>query len=389
MAKRKNGEGTWGKKNIKGVEYQYFRDSNGKYFYGRTQKEVKAKREKYESNKVDNKTTFGEYLLWYYDNIHKNSVEKSTYAEYKRVCKIIIDSPYYDIGCIQMGTFTDNPNHFQNYINAVTPYYALNTIRGQYLKMKMAVKYAETHGMIEKGLMSDIKMPKESVVGHKAKEVPFLTKEIADKLYVELKEKYYNGSPKYGFNAWICMLCIHTGLRIGEIKALRWNDIDLSDKTLRVDESIALIQQGDGTYTEEVKPPKNQTSNRIVPLNSIAIEMIENIRKKSKNTKPNDFACLTREGNFIKNQHITRTIDRMLRNIDCEITHCSPHALRHTFGSILHEQGASIKDISKLLGHKNISTTANIYVDVTHQKLVGTVKLLESKSQENEKNGEK
>ena len=129
--KRKNGEGTWGTKTIKGVKYKYYRDPSGKYFYGKTEKEINQKREKYDADKISDSTTFGTFLLWYYNNVHKNSVEKSTHAEYIRVCNIIINSPYYKIGDIQLCSFSKENNYIREYIQAVTPYYSLNTLKGQ------------------------------------------------------------------------------------------------------------------------------------------------------------------------------------------------------------------------------------------------------------------
>lgn len=375
--KRKNGEGSWGTKTIKGVKYKYYRDSNGKYFYGKTEKEINEKRHKFDSSKITEKTTFGEYLLWYYNTIHKNSVEESTYAEYIRVCNIIINNQYYKIGNIQLCSFSQDNNYIREYINAITPHYALNTIKGHISKIKMAVKHAEKTGKIQKGLLEDVKTPREANVGVKAKKIPFLPKEIVDNIYEHLYDKYYSGGYKYGYYYWVLLFIIHTGLRTEEVRAIRLNDIDFENKKIIVDEAIVKVKKENGEYEYILKGTKNTQSNRIVPLNKIAIEMLNNIINHTKPKKKTDFVFFVKDNGYIKNTRITYATDRILRNIKSPIPHCSPHALRHTFGSMLYEAGIPLKTISELLGHSSITITANIYVSLTQKHLEQSVSVLE------------
>ena len=89
--KRKNGEGSWGKKNFKGVPYFYYRDSNGNYTYAKSEKEVKEKLKKKEEQehliKSSNKLTLGEYITsWLYNKKFKESgltLESTTFDGYE------------------------------------------------------------------------------------------------------------------------------------------------------------------------------------------------------------------------------------------------------------------------------------------------------------------
>lgn len=375
--RRKNGEGTWGTKTIKGVVYKFYRDVNGKYFYGRTDKEVNEKRKNFSKSKISNKTTFGEYLLWYHKNIHKSMVTESTYSEYIRICDIIINCEYFDIASIQLGAFSEKNNYIKQYIEAITPYYSLNYIKNQYIKMKLAIKYAEKHGQIEKGLLDDIKLPREANVGSKAKKIPFLTKDIADKLYEIIDDKYYNGNPRYGFNYWVAILIIHTGLRLQEVRALRLNDIDFERKLMTIDEAIVKIKDVETEiYTYTLKSTKNTFSERKIPLNAVAIDMLQRIIKFSKPKHDTDFICITRDGGYVKNDKISEASDRLLRDSKSPIKHCNPHALRHTFGSMLFEEDVDLKVISELMGHSSIVTTANVYIGLTAKKKDSAVQKL-------------
>lgn len=377
--KRKNGEGTWGTKTIKGVKYKYYRDPSGKYFYGKTDKEINEKRKKFDDNKISDKTTFGDYLLWYFNNIHKPTVEPTTHANYIRTCNTILNSKYYKIKDIQLCSFSVENNYIKEYIEAITPHYALNTIQGQASKLKMAVRYAEKTGKIERGLLDDVKLPKKSAVGIKERKIPFLPKEIADELYNHIYDEYSNSKgKKYGYYYWIMLFIIHTGLRTEEVRALRLNDIDLKNKEVTIDEAMPKINKEDGTCEYFLKGTKNEKSTRVVPLNRIAIEMITLIISFTKPQKDTDFIFYNRKTDrYFSNQRLCYATNRILREIDSPITHCNPHALRHTFGSILYEQGIGLKTISELLGHSDIKTTANIYISLTKKHLGNAVLALE------------
>lgn len=376
--KRRNGEGSWGTKTIKGVTYKYYRDSNGKYFYGKTEKEINEKRKKYDQTKVTNTTTFGEYLMWYMNNIHKNTVERTTYETYMRSIKSILNCKYYNISRIQMGSFNTNKNYIQEYFNAITSHYSLNTIKRNWTPIKVALTYAEENGMVMQGIVKGVKLPKESAVGVKAKDVPFLSKKEADEMYKELNAKYKTGNPKYTSTAWAVILLIHTGLRIGELKALKWNDIDFENKTITIDESMAKVKEDidESRYKTILKKTKNRSSTRIIPLDSIAIEMIEKFSQYNPNHKLTDFVCLSQVKEVVKQQNIHKVANRMLKAIGSD-KKISPHGLRHTFGSILYEKGVPLKVISKLMGHSNITTTANIYIGIEFEQMSNAVEYLE------------
>ena len=377
--KRKNGEGSWGTKTIKGVKYKYYRDSSGKYFYGKTYKEINEKRNKYDSNKITEKTTFGEYLLWYFNTIHKPTVEPTTHASYIRTCNTILNNKYYKLKDIQLASFTLENNYFKEYIAAITPHYASNTIQAQVSKIKMAVKYAEKNGRMERGLADDISLPKKVSVGNKERKIPFLPKEVANDLYAHIYDEYdYSKNKKYGYYYWIMLFIIHTGLRTEEVRALRLNDIDFNNKEITVDEALTKIKKEDGTYEYILKGTKNTKSERIVPLNRIAIEMLELIINYTKPKKSTDFIFIDKKtGHYFNNHRLTTATDRILKDINSPILHCNPHALRHTFGSILYEQGVGLKTISELLGHSNIKTTADIYISLTKKHLGNAVLALE------------
>lgn len=374
MAKRKNGEGSWGIKKIKGVEYRYFRDVNGKYTYGKTDKEIKQKlAAKKNEAKGTSKMSLEEYLNWYYDTIYKTRIEPTTLRTYKDHIRSMCNYKEYDIGSIRLDMFDKVNNQFIAFFNAAAPHYARNTLKGFLRILRRPIAYAEKNDMIVKGILDEVTVPSETHVGHKKKEIPFLTQEQADMLYHEAYRKCLgNSNYRYGTNAWIVILIMHTGLRIGEARALRWNDVNLEKRIIHIDEAIGIIKKDD-KYKEILKSPKNNSSIRDVPLNDTAIEMLKNLEQINPDHKPTDFVCLNKTGKVAMAQNIQGTLNSMIRYIDCGVDHCNLHALRHTFGSLLFAKGVDIKTISVLLGHKDIQTTANVYVKTLHETRLDAV----------------
>ena len=150
------------------------------------------------------------------------------------------------------------------------------------------------------------------------------------------------------------LLCIHTGLRIGELCALKWSDINFTTKLLSVNKTMIR------TYTKEdgsklfITPPKTRSSIRNIPLNSWIMQYAVLLKgeddnyiltNKPKPTEPNKYRLY---------------YNRLLK--DLELPHLTFHALRHTFATRCIECGCDYKSLSELLGHSNVSITMNIYV---------------------------
>ena len=150
------------------------------------------------------------------------------------------------------------------------------------------------------------------------------------------------------------LLCIHTGLRIGELCALKWSDINFNAKMLSINKTMIR------TYTKEdgsklnITPPKTRSSIRNIPLNTWIMQYAVLLKgeddnyiltNKPKSTEPNKYRLY---------------YNKLLK--DLELPHLTFHALRHTFATRCIECGCDYKSLSELLGHSNVSITMNIYV---------------------------
>ena len=380
--KRKKGEGSWGKKTINGIEYQRYRKIyNGiiKEFYGRTVKEVKEKIKEFEERNMYvkrtdiQKQTFGEYLENWFKNVRVYEVESSTYLRNEQTINYHIkDSSLYNAQMVNVDF-----ELCQSLINKLSEKYSRSTISKVYVILNMCFNHALAKGHIGENPMMKVKMPKESSLVTKKKEAKWLSSNDVEKIVLEAERvntrefriKGKVGERVYGANAYYVILIIYTGLRIGELMALTWNDIDLKNKTLSVNKSRAKGKI-DGKTILYIKDPKSESGTRIIPLSDRAIYALQKIKECSSSDSDLVVSNTSSESN------ITRTINRMLFRAGCETEKCGLHALRHTFGSLLLEKGIDLKTISYLLGHSDITVTANIYLHVTREQAVNSIEVL-------------
>ena len=380
--KRKNGEGSWSKKTVKGIEYQRYRKLyNGTYkeFYGRTVKEVKEKIQEFGSRNMYikkndiRKQTFGEYLENWFKNIRVYEVESSTYLRNEQTINYHIkDSSLYNAQMVNVDF-----ELCQSLINKLSEKYSRSTISKVYVILNMCFNHALTKGHIGENPMMKVKMPKESSLVKKKKEARWLSSSDVEKIVLEAERvntrefriKGKVGERVYGVNAYYVILIIYTGLRIGELMALTWNDIDFKNKTLSVNKSRAKGKI-DGKTALYIKDPKSESGTRLIPLSDRAIYALQKIKECSSSDSDLIVSNTSSESN------ITRTINRMLFRAGCETEKCGLHALRHTFGSLLLEKGVDLKTISYLLGHSDITVTANIYLHITREQAVNSIEVL-------------
>ena len=385
--RRKKGEGSWSKKTIKGIEYQRYRKLyNGEYkeFYGRTVKEVKEKIQEFESRNMYikktevRKQTFGEYLENWFINVRVYEVESSTYLRNEQTINYHIkDSSLYNAQMVNIDS-----ELCQSLINKLSEKYSRSTISKVYVLLNMCFNYAFTKEHIGENPMMKVKMPKESSLVTKKKEAKWLSSSDVEKFVQEAERvntrefriKGKVGERVYGVNAYYAILIIYTGLRIGELMALTWEDIDFKNKTLNVNKSRAKGKI-DGKTTLYIKDPKSESGTRIIPLSDRAIYALQKIKEYSTELKLNSDNNLI-VANTSSESNITRTVKSMLFRAGCETEKCGLHALRHTFGSLLLEKGVDLKTISYLLGHSDITVTANIYLHITREKAINSVEVL-------------
>lgn len=154
-------------------------------------------------------------------------------------------------------------------------------------------------------------------------------------------------------------LSLSTGMRIGEICALRWSDINLRTGTIYVRhtiERIYVIEEGKRHTKLVISTPKTKNSIREIPMNNELIKLITPLKKQIKN----DYFILTNKEKPTEPRTYRNYYKHLLEQLD--IPNIKFHALRHSFATRCIESQCDYKTVSVILGHANISTTLNLYV---------------------------
>ena len=196
-------------------------------------------------------------------------------------------------------------------------------------------------------------------------------------------------SKNHQYNRWypITVLFLETGMRVGEITGLRWCDVDFEKGLIDVNHTLvyyAKDRQGSSFAINDTKTP---ASKRLIPMTEGVKEALrlekemQDILGVSCNVEINgytDFVFLNRFGGLQHQGTLNRVYKRIIR--DCNdvaflenespevlLPNFSCHNLRHTFATRFCESGANIKAIQGILGHSDITTTMDIYTDVTQE----------------------
>lgn len=389
--KRKNGEGSWGWKTIKGIKYRYYRNSDGKYFYGKTEKEVKAKIKKYESDhiKVTEKTPFADYMKDWLYNVKQSQIKRRTFDGYEEYYNNLIKNydNKYSLADIPMSKLTTQ--NVTDYYKSLSKEYSLATIKKINTLINQCCNYAIENEILFINPCTKAIMPSEDVVAKPKKETPFLTIEDMELLYQEskriqtvgFKTNGKVGDLVYGNNAKFVVLIMYTGLRISEALGLKWSDVDFGNKCLHVRRNLSRVKdrvKDDGSTVLVETTLKKDASRRTIPLSERAIEVLTYLKNNNKSTKDSDYVCVSKTGESAGMRNITRTLNAMLVRAGCEVQHCGLHALRHSFGSYLVSEGIDISVVSRLMGHKSITVTYNVYIHVLKKSQIDAIKLFDS-----------
>ena len=150
------------------------------------------------------------------------------------------------------------------------------------------------------------------------------------------------------------VLCFYTGLRIGELLALTWNDIDFDRKTMSINKSV-FYTKINGKYETVIDTPKTKHSIRVIPLPKQILDKLKEIKKSSTSK----YVFTTRDNKMVNVRTYQRTFERILKKLNINVKNF--HALRHTFATRAIEMGMDVKTVSEILGHNSPVITLNRY----------------------------
>ena len=153
------------------------------------------------------------------------------------------------------------------------------------------------------------------------------------------------------------LLSLYSGIRIGELCALKWDDIDFKKSMLKIDKTIQRIYIKDISKNESkiiITKPKTKNAYREIPINKDFLLILKQVK-----TCDNDYV-ISGTSKYIEPRTYRKYFEKYLKIV--KINHINFHSLRHTFATNCISLGVDYKTVSELLGHANVNITLNLYV---------------------------
>lgn len=297
--------------------------------------------------------TVDAWFEYWIDNIKGDSLRKNSIKDYKNkyekhIKPIIGNMLLKDV----------KPLHCQSILSNMTDNHADSVIKGCRFVMRTMFCIAVENELI-------VKNPVTKSVQAKSK------KPSAEKNALTVKEQalLLSASEKSVFyNEWA--LILQTGLRVGELTALCWSDVDFKSKIIHVNKTMSYNH---AEKEWEVGVPKTKSSTRDIPLTQEAMRILKN--QKGKRNKAmiipiefSDLVFLNKYGKPTARSTYDEALKRKCDKIGTK--RISMHILRHTYATRCIEAGMRPKTLQMILGHSNISMTMDLYVHVSNEEKI-------------------
>jgi integrase len=238
-----------------------------------------------------------------------------------------------------------------------------NTVRKHHANIRKVLDYALKQQYVHRNVADAVALPRKIDFEGKA-----LTKDQLIEL-LDLVKGTKLELPVY--------LSAYLGLRRSEITGLLWENIDLKERVLQV----KVVRTSAGKETV-IKKPKTAKSQRSLYIEDEILELLKRVRAQQEKYKQvlgkdyfaSDYVFTREDGKPYRVNTVTEQFTTFLKRQ--RLTLIRLHDLRHTFASILHEEGINLKSISEALGHSDIGTTSRIYThvfDKTHKDTVSAM----------------
>lgn len=171
---------------------------------------------------------------------------------------------------------------------------------------------------------------------------------------------------------------LYTGMRIGETLALTWDDIDFDKRTININKTINYVR---GEF--KVGPPKTENSYRILGMNNTVYNLLQQVKEEQDKMKlalkdvwqDLNLVFTQDTGGYIQKANINNRLSSLKKGTNYE--YITVHSLRHANATLLLMNGVDLKIVSAHLGHNDIQTTANVYIDVLKSQQQVVAQLIE------------
>lgn len=384
MAKRRNAKGTG----------SIYKDNNGywtaqiqvgiypngrpkyKRFKSKKQSEVIEKLNSYkiETNNLSaiaqgGDITTEEYVKSYLITYKKNVLKPSSYARDYRTYRNYIKEY---IGYYKLSQLTAKTIQVELVNAMIQKDYSYSTVHKAYVLLNECLNKAVDEGKIITNPCKSVVQPSKSI--NTQKSIKFLNDDEIQIFLAEAKKDTYK-------NGYAIASVIYTGLRGGELCALKWKDVDFINKILNVEKNITTAYD----YSNEENPiriiaEQNSTKTskgRVIPLSKSALSIFQHIKNSRPNASDDDYVLLSdSQTGMTSVDNVSNSYNSIINNTSIK-GKTGIHTLRHTCASLLIRNGVDIKIVSEILGHTTVTFTYNTYVHIINEQKIKAMSVLD------------
>lgn len=345
-----------------------------KAFYGKSEREVKRKMNDFKSvlYKYDKVTasrgTVGDYMkTWLYET-KINDVKDNSFD---RLEQTFLYQVLPNIGDIQLAALT--ADNIQAMINKLKGEgLAYSTVKKAYNLCNNCFKAGVEKHTMPFNPVAGVKLPAKDKFKQVSKDgeekedddVKFYSVAEANMICEAATRRYGNGKQIYRLG-YAIILDLNTGLRDGELRSLKWDDVDFDNRIIKVRSTQVRYKNRSGKpgkkYIERRKnSTKSKAGMREIYLNDAAFDAIQHLKEINSEFS---YVCASEAGTSVNQRNLFRMFNKITAAAGLpEEKRYGLHSLRHTFASMLIANGENVKTVSELLGHSDTTVTYNTYV---------------------------
>jgi len=354
---------------------------NTKDFYGNSEEEVREKFREWKNNYnplQESANSYENRLLMecvyeWIKNVKYMTLKSSSYS---RLVQVADDYVNPRLCIYKISEITSDIIQF-NLINDLRQKgYSYSTIKKAVNILTGFYRWAVGTQKVSFNPCTALVMPSEKLIKEEkgqTDEIKYYTRDEIQKMKecADSTSKYCKEVANYRFpRAYAYLFIIYTGLRMGELLALKWSDYNPENHTISINKDVSEYKDAaTGKIVTKIQlTPKTSSSQRVLTLNDSAIEILNTIKERTFNPD-NEYIVANKnikgEKEYVAPSNFRNAFRRFCEY--AEINYKGVHALRHTFASLMFAQGIDIKYISLWLGHSSVQITYDTYVHIMEE----------------------